>query len=232
MLPILAQLIQSVLRCWRNVHCPRQNGTKARPRTDQTLKSLPRPPTSPPTDSLGPWAGIDPAMSKAAALAAAVVALRVRSRHVKAHVEAGRAPAAVLALAGIDPAVSKAGVLAGAVLMLAGIDPAMSKAVALAAARHRPLARFGAARSFLDRTKLAAGTESRCRGIRMLAAVRVRVRGFELRCDEPETLAAPLHEGAFRQRAIQPRTENYSPGTTGRSAGAQENPNIAACSKR
>src|ERR1700674_2755691 len=40
------------------------------------------------------------------------------------------------------------------------------------------------------------------------------VRGFELRCDEPETLAAPLHEGAFRQRAIQPRTEDYSPGTT------------------
>jgi hypothetical protein len=61
-----------------------------------------------------------------------------------------------------------------------------------------PLARFGAARSFLDRTKLAAGTESRCRGIRMLAAVRVP---FELRCDEPETLAASLHEGAFRQRA-------------------------------
>jgi hypothetical protein len=29
-----------------------------------------------------------------------------------------------------------------------------------------------AARSFLDRAKLAAGTESRCRGIRMLAAVR------------------------------------------------------------
>jgi len=57
-------------------------------------------------------------------------------------------------------------------------------------------------------------------------------RGFELRCDEPETLAAPLHEGAFRQRVIQPRTENYSPGTTGRSAGAEENPNIAACSKR
>src|ERR1700687_2491579 len=31
------------------------------------------------------------------------------------------------------------------------------------------LARFPAARSFLVRTKLAAGTESRCRGIRMLA---------------------------------------------------------------
>jgi hypothetical protein len=35
-----------------------------------------------------------------------------------------------------------------------------------------PLAHLPAARSFLDRTKLAAGTESRCRGIRMLAAVR------------------------------------------------------------
>jgi hypothetical protein len=40
-----------------------------------------------------------------------------------------RSPAAVLALAGIDPAMSNPVVLAGAVLMLAGIDPAMSKAV-------------------------------------------------------------------------------------------------------
>jgi hypothetical protein len=52
-----------------------------------------------------------------------------------------------------------------------------------------PLARFGAGRSFLDRTKLAAvlnpDAEEFGRSQRFES-----VRGFKLRCDEPETLAA------------------------------------------
>jgi hypothetical protein len=44
------------------------------------------------------------------------------------------------------------------------------------------------------------------------------VRGFELRCDEPEMLVAPLHEGACGQRAIRPDVENNS-GSSGNRVG-------------
>jgi tetratricopeptide (TPR) repeat protein len=43
------------------------------------------------------------------------------------------------------------------------------------------------------------GPQIRCRGIRDLAAVRIRsapVRGFELRCDEPDKLLPPRHDRA------------------------------------
>jgi hypothetical protein len=49
----------------------------------------------------------------------------------------------------------------------------------------------------------------------MSRSVRIRsaspVRGFELRRDEPETLAVPLHEGAHGQRVIRPDTEKLFP---------------------
>jgi hypothetical protein len=102
---------------------------------------------------------------------------------------------------------------------------------------------FAFSRLANPKTTVAAAKTIEMRSVKLIFASlvqrnevthRTSYQGFfsGLKRDEPEKPLPPPHDGGACGQAIRPDAENNSPGTTGLSASAPANPNIAACSKR